>query len=137
MRAAQCHSLSNEHPSLRYICTVQAFAQRNAHSIALKYSCTGRCQPVTWRSRVILTYLLAQVYRDQAGKRVTLEELRTQQAANKKPVAETPVWGGGMAQQRAAEQRRQEMHAEAAKPFARRRYQHTAACLATAVRIQF
>lgn len=66
--------------------------------------------------------LLAQVYRDKAGKRVTLEELKAQQAANKKPVAETPVWGGGMAQQRAAEQRRHEMHAEAAKPFARRRH---------------
>ena len=53
---------------------------------------------------------------------MTLEELKAQQAANKKPVAETPVWGGGMAQQRAAEQRRHEMHAEAAKPFARRRH---------------
>lgn len=62
------------------------------------------------------------MYRDKSGKRVTLEELKAQQAANKKPVAETPVWGGGMAQQRAAEQRRQDMQAEAAKPFARRRY---------------
>ena len=63
-----------------------------------------------------------QVYRDKQGKRVTLEELKAQQAASKKPVAETPEWGGGMAQKREAEERRQQLQAEAAKPFARRRW---------------
>lgn len=62
-----------------------------------------------------------QVYRDKQGKRVTLEELKAQQAASKKPVAETPEWGGGMAQKREAEEKRQQLQAEAAKPFARRR----------------
>ncbi|KAL3157471.1 hypothetical protein ABBQ32_011936 [Trebouxia sp. C0010 RCD-2024] len=61
------------------------------------------------------------VYRDKQGQRVTLEELKAQQAASKKPVAETPEWGGGMAQKREAEERKQQMQAEAAKPFARRR----------------
>ena len=63
-----------------------------------------------------------QVYRDKEGKRVSLEELKAQQAAAKKPVAETPEWGGGMAQKRQAEERRQQLRAEAAQPFARRRY---------------
>ena len=61
------------------------------------------------------------MYRDKSGKRVTLEELKAQQEASKKPVAETPEWGGGMAQKRQAEERRQQMRAEAAKPFARSR----------------
>ena len=52
---------------------------------------------------------------------MTLEELKAQQEASKKPVAETPEWGGGMAQKRQAEERRQQMQAEAAKPFARSR----------------
>ncbi len=64
---------------------------------------------------------LFQVYRDKAGKRVTLDELKAQQEALKKPVAETPEWGGGMTQKRDAEERRQQLQAEAAKPFARRR----------------
>ena len=65
--------------------------------------------------------LCLQVYRDKSLKRVTLEELKAQQEASKKPVAETPEWGGGMAQKREAEERRQQLQAEAAKPFARRR----------------
>ena len=48
--------------------------------------------------------------------------MKAQQEASKKPVAETPEWGGGMAQKREAEEKRRQMHAEAAKPFARRRY---------------
>ncbi|DBA86072.1 hypothetical protein WJX77_002076 [Trebouxia sp. C0004] len=61
------------------------------------------------------------VYRDKTGKRVSLEEIKAQQDAAKKPVAETPEWGGGMAQKREAEEKRRQMQAEAAKPFARRR----------------
>ncbi len=62
------------------------------------------------------------MYRDKTGKRVSLEEVKAQQEASKKPVAETPEWGGGMAQKREAEEKRRQMQAEAAKPFARRRY---------------
>lgn len=62
-----------------------------------------------------------QVYRDKSGKRVTLQELKAQQEASKKPVAETPEWGSGMAQKREAEERRKQLQAEAAKPFARTR----------------
>ncbi|BDA46790.1 probable BUD13 homolog [Coccomyxa sp. Obi] len=62
------------------------------------------------------------VYRDkQSGKRVEggAAELEALEESRKKPKAETPAWGGGIAQMREREVRTEEMRREAAKPFAR------------------
>ncbi|CAL8471408.1 g10950 [Coccomyxa elongata] len=62
------------------------------------------------------------VYRDkQSGKRVEggAAELEALEESRKKPKAEAPAWGGGIAQMREREARAEEMQQEAAKPFAR------------------
>jgi Pre-mRNA-splicing factor of RES complex len=60
------------------------------------------------------------VYRDVTGRAVDLEQLEAERRAAK-PEPEAPEWGVGLKQQREAEDRRREMLAEAAKPFARSR----------------
>lgn len=64
-----------------------------------------------------------QVHRDKSGKEVSEEELQAAKDAEKKAKEwVAPEWAGGIAQQRQAEARRAERDAQAAQPFARRRW---------------
>ena len=64
-----------------------------------------------------------QVHRDKSGKEVSEEELQAARDAEKKAKEwVAPEWAGGIAQQRQAEARRAERDAQAAQPFARRRW---------------
>jgi pre-mRNA-splicing factor CWC26 len=63
------------------------------------------------------------VYRDASGRQVSAEELAALREAaalaKRGPQRERPQWAGGVAQARNAQAQREEMAAEASRPFAR------------------